>query len=365
MTIGALPALATAAALAVLLSGCQGAPQPVSTGSASPPADLLVPESVLPIACSDVLDLDSRAGFFGAPLVVVADESLVRGVDDALARQAGALQCAWSTDPTIYQSQTPGFSVIALPDADADYRARLRPVVELQYTTIDTAGDLSQFQCAFSACGFDLLVDGYWLSGGLVGAEPTPDDVMRAEMQSALEELVGVVRNAGDPRAAWTEPEGVASGWGISCTDGDPIVTGIETAFGLEGVSSAGGGYESISGAIWDRAGSGRCVAGNNDVWVGLSYAPGGAWAFEHFSATLAWPHFGEYHDGIAADGNPVRWSCDGPVTESDCNVFAVIEGGLLSVIVSDLDAQGGPDAEAIIAALPELAATIRAAGTP
>jgi hypothetical protein len=211
--------------------GVEPTPTPTPTTTATSPAALEPPLPALPLACGDLVSPSTLAAFAGAEVPVRLDAlDTPNSWYDVAKRQRQILTCEWASDRDLAP-----LSLLAIPDAAAEFAEYRASLVPNAYDHFDAAGDESVHQCAYGQCRFDLLVGEFWISGFGNNLPMMDEADLEPLFVPILSEIAAAAEAAlADTRDAWEPPAGVLAGWGPDCSGEAPIAE-LAAALGFPG----------------------------------------------------------------------------------------------------------------------------------
>ncbi len=266
---------------------------------------------------------------------------MVSRVRDVELREAGAVECVWGGEARIGTFYEVGLAFVAFPDAEPDYVAHVLPVIDTQYTIVDTLGDGSRYSCAYGQCSFDLLVDGVWVGGFLTAPGFLDDAALEGMLEPILGDVVVALRAvAADVGRPWTVPDDVVTSWG-DCDDESLIVDGLREVFDKPDLYPTGEESTPIESAVQARVESSLCTLWADDLTLVIEarLVPGGSWALaEMIAARPEDPYLGAYAPVAFEDAGTSLIACSDGV---GCSGLFAIGGSLVEVrsLPADRDA--------------------------
>ena len=305
----------TVLTVAVLLSGCAGAPpapgaspletaNPSSSPSAAAPSE---PVSRLGLTCNDMLPASLVASAINTGMTttdVMVNPASATPLGYAVS-QLGGLSCEAGVGvSTVSGGSEAGYSSVnvqILPGASALWASSEEKNPAVVSGAGARYGDASAITClgqsAQSACSADILAGDTWIAvsaRGINVAASVGDEALAEHVDPLLANMVASVMKASSPTLAWTAPV-TASGLPDECS---VYATADEfrALFGTTEEIAIGGGDDGegsgLDNAAWSAAGVERCTwvpATTGQTWpLYVTALPGGAWAFDRSSALMA-----------------------------------------------------------------------------
>jgi hypothetical protein len=344
----------------LLLAGCTAAPpipEPTPEGSPSAIPDVR-PLTVPPLACDDLVA--DPSAIVGTPVEPSTSEVLpVAEIGDVMYAQAGVLRCIWGGEGRTEAGYGQTLVISVAGDARDAYEQVVGTVIDTQYTTVDTAGDRSQFSCNVwppsSLCFFDMLIGEYWVGGVAASvSEDRSEEEWPEILQALLEELERAFEAAGEARPTPVAAAGAFSGE-FFCTE--EAAAAIRQIFGAPDLNTGGHDFEGIYGIGLVRSGLTECTyfAGAEPpspiTRVSIDTIPGASWAVLEMQRTPPWSW---YYGDATPEEIPGVGTAMVACTLADCVAYLEIGGSFVAVSVGTISRE---DFVAKLALVAELAA--------
>lgn len=315
--------------VAVALTGCT-TPAPSGTPTPTAPDSIEPPLPALPVDCGELVSPSTLAAFAGAEIPVRRDAlDTPNSWYDVAKRQRQILTCEWASDRDLAP-----LSLLAIPDAAAEFAAYRASLVPNAYDHFDAAGDESVHQCAYGQCWFDLLVGEFWI-GGFANNLPMMDETdLEPLFRPILAEIAAAAEGAlAETRGAWQAPSDVLVGWGPGCGDGAPI-TELAAALGVPGAVSRAA-LESDPG-IWrlvhERSAVSTCMLVDPATEApvgGAGVLEAGGWVADEWSTQPPAQWDSGFYEPVEVDGVGVVYLGD---EGSQWDAYIPIDGSLVWV---------------------------------
>jgi hypothetical protein len=243
---------------------------------------LAAPVMRVPASCSDLASTSTLSEWF--EIVTIEDETNpIDSLHAAAVRTTESLDCLWAGRLGDYDFAHSRLELLVRPQADG-YSGVAAEHIDDQYTELDTAGDDSVLWCGtwdeLWSCGGEMRVGDFWVTS-LLQAETSAalsETVAKQRMQSALQRVSAVLRNAEPTGEAWTRPADAFLGSALCDGDRAAAIAVIEDAWAMSEVHVAGGDVVYTDWATFEATDSSACGFWSDGHHLTISVLPGAAW---------------------------------------------------------------------------------------